>query len=56
MDDLADAQEAFIASSLREGLPISAIDGRELPAAPGPVTQAAQTALREHIAAGVNPN
>jgi branched-chain amino acid aminotransferase len=53
LDDLAGAQEAFIASSLREGLPISAIDGRELPAAPGPVTTAAQQALREHIAASL---
>ena len=40
-DDLAAAQEAFIASSVREVLPISAIDARELPHAPGPVTSAA---------------
>lgn len=48
-DDLAGAQEAFIASSVREVLPISAIDDRELPSAPGPVTAAAHRAFREHV-------
>ena len=38
------AEEAFIASTVREVLPIAAIDGRELPHAPGPVTSAAQRA------------
>lgn len=36
-DDLARIEEAFLASTLREAHPISAIDGRALPA-PGPVT------------------
>jgi branched-chain amino acid aminotransferase len=49
VDDLAGAEEAFIASSVREVLPISAIDGRALRAAPGPVTSAAHTAFREHV-------
>lgn len=49
VDDLAGAQEAFIASSVREVLPISSIDGRALPAAPGPVTTAAGRAFREHV-------
>jgi branched-chain amino acid aminotransferase len=49
VDDLAGAEEAFIASSVREVLPISAIDDRELPAAPGPVTSAAAHAFREHV-------
>ena len=48
-DDLARASEAFIASSVREVLPISQIDDRPLPEAPGPVTQAAQAALRARI-------
>ncbi|MGH2970212.1 MAG: aminotransferase class IV, partial [Solirubrobacteraceae bacterium] len=39
LDDLRGAQEAFIASSVREVMPIAAIDDIELPAAPGPVTQ-----------------
>ena len=49
LDDLAAAEEAFIASSVREVLPISSIDGRALPQAPGPVTNAAAQALREHV-------
>lgn len=49
LDDLLGAQEAFIASSVREALPISAIDARPLPAAPGPVTEAAGAALRAHV-------
>lgn len=49
LDDLAGAAEAFIASSVREVLPISAIDGRDLPSAPGPVTSAAARAFREHV-------
>jgi branched-chain amino acid aminotransferase len=52
-DDLANLDEAFIASSVREAMPISRIDDRDLPAAPGPVTEAAGEALREHIAAGL---
>ena len=48
-DDLATLDEAFIASSVREVMPIAAIDDRELPDAPGPVTQAAHTAFREHV-------
>ncbi len=45
-DDLANAEEAFIASTVREVLPIASIDGRALPQAPGPVTQAAAAAFR----------
>jgi len=46
---LASADEAFVASSLREVLPVRAIDDRSLEA-PGPLTRAAQTALRDRIA------
>ena len=49
MDDLRSADEAFIASTVREVMPISAIDGQPLPAAPGPVTEAAAAALRAHL-------
>lgn len=49
-DDLAAAEEAFIGSSVREVLPITAIDQRELPAAPGPVTAAAAEAFRAEVA------
>jgi len=50
-DDLAAASEAFLASSLREVHPVHAIDGVALPQAPGPVSNAAAAAVREHIEA-----
>jgi branched-chain amino acid aminotransferase len=49
LDDLRAADEAFIASTVREVLPIGRIDDRDLPAAPGPVTAAAARALRERV-------
>jgi branched-chain amino acid aminotransferase len=49
LDDLRAADEAFIASTVREVLPIGRIDDRELPPAPGPVTAAAARALRERV-------
>jgi branched-chain amino acid aminotransferase len=52
-DDLATLDEAFIASSVREVLPIAAIDDRELEATPGPVTRAAARAFREHVEASL---
>ncbi len=48
-EDLAQADEAFIASSAREVQPISAIDDHEMPGAPGPVTRAAHEALLQRI-------
>jgi len=50
-DDLAAASEAFLASSLREVHPVHAIDGVALAQAPGPVSNAAAAAVREHIEA-----
>ena len=47
--DLESASEAFIASSVREVLPIASIDGRPLPAVGGPITRAAAAALTEAI-------
>ena len=38
LDDVAAAEEAFIASTVREAMPIAVVDDIELPAAPGPVT------------------
>ena len=49
LDDVAAAEEAFIASTVREVMPISTIDGQPLPAAPGPVTEAAAAGLRAHV-------
>jgi len=49
LDDLHGAQEAFLASSIREVQPIAAIDDLRLPAAPGPVTLRAHEALGQAI-------
>jgi branched-chain amino acid aminotransferase len=47
--DLRGAQEAFIASTIREVMPIAAIDDQQLPEAPGPVTLRAREALARRI-------
>lgn len=52
---LADAEEAFLTSSTREVQPIASVDGRPLPAAPGPLTAAAALALRALIARTLDP-
>jgi branched-chain amino acid aminotransferase len=49
MDDVRGAEEAFIASSVREVMPIAAVDDIELPAAPGPVTSDARERLVSRI-------
>ena len=49
MDDVAAAEEAFIASTVREAAPISVVDQIELPAAPGPVTLEAGERLMRRI-------
>ena len=49
LDDVAAAEEAFIASSVREVMPISVVDDITLPAAPGPVTLRASEALGRRI-------
>jgi branched-chain amino acid aminotransferase len=48
VDDLADAEEAFIASSVREVLPVARIEQLQLEA-PGPRTSATAAAVRERI-------
>ena len=49
LDTLHGAQEAFLASSVREVQPVAAIDDLQLPAAPGTVTLRAHEALRQAI-------
>jgi branched-chain amino acid aminotransferase len=49
LDDLRAADEAFIASTVREVTPIAAIDDVRLPAAPGPVTLEAGERLARRI-------
>ena len=47
--DIAGAEEAFIASTVREGVPIGVVDDIELPSAPGPVTREARSRLLARI-------
>jgi branched-chain amino acid aminotransferase len=51
LDDVRAADEAFLASTVREVQAVSAVEEHELPAAPGPLTQRAGELLRDHIAA-----
>lgn len=55
LDDLTGAEEAFLASTTREVQAVRAIDGRELPAAPGPHTREAQEAFAGVVAAELGP-
>jgi branched-chain amino acid aminotransferase len=55
LDDLTSISEAFLASSLREVQPVRSIDGRAIPAAPGPVSADAARRVREHIEAALQP-
>jgi len=50
LDDVRAAEEAFIASSVREVMPIAAVDEIALPHVPGPVTAAAHEAFRRRVA------
>ena len=49
-DELGDVQEAFLASTVREVLPVHAIDGRELPSVGGTLTRDADERVRAQIA------
>jgi branched-chain amino acid aminotransferase len=51
LDDIRAADEAFIASTLREVQAIAAVDDIELPSAPGPVTHDARERLGRRIEA-----
>jgi branched-chain amino acid aminotransferase len=49
LDDIASAEEAFIASTVRVVMPIAAVDDIALPAAPGPVTLDARERMGRRI-------
>ncbi|MEO7837517.1 MAG: aminodeoxychorismate lyase [Acidimicrobiales bacterium] len=53
--DLERATEAFLASTTREVQAIGAVDGRHLPSAPGPLTEAAATSFAAIVAADPDP-
>jgi branched-chain amino acid aminotransferase len=52
---LGDADEAFLTSSTREVQPIGRVDGRALPAAPGPTSEKLGSLLIELIARNPDP-
>src|SRR5215210_4583835 len=49
LDDVQRADEAFIASTVREVMPIAAVDDHELPAAPGPLTLDAHARFQRRV-------
>ena len=51
VDEIADMSEAFLAGTTREAQPVSEIEGRVLPAVPGPETAAAGEAFRALVEA-----
>lgn len=53
--ELAACSEAFLASTTREVQSIGAVDGRALPAAPGPLTEAAAGAFAAIVAGDIDP-
>ncbi len=55
MDALAEAEEIFLTSSLRDVQAVHRVDDRELPGAPGPVTAKAMRIFAERAAADPNP-
>jgi len=55
IDALGRADEAFVTSSTREVQPIRAVDGRVLPAAPGPLSAAAAAAFAALVAHDLDP-
>ena len=52
---LASCDEAFLSSSTRDVQPVRAIDGRVLPAAPGPLTAAAASAFADLLSRDPDP-
>ncbi|MGD9484228.1 aminodeoxychorismate lyase [Streptomyces sp. TRM70308] len=55
MDVLDRAEEIFLTSSLRDVQAVRRVDGRDLPAAPGPVTAAAMRTFAERSAEDLDP-
>ncbi len=53
--ELGDADEAFLTSTVREVQPITHVDGRALPNAPGPVTTRLAKAFSALVARDLDP-
>jgi branched-chain amino acid aminotransferase len=48
-DELGGVREAFLASTAREVLPVRAIDGRDVPLVPGPLSREAAARMRARV-------
>ncbi|WP_165989996.1 aminotransferase class IV [Streptomyces sp. YIM 98790] len=55
MEALRDAEEVFLTSSTRDVQAVRRLDGRDLPAAPGPVTARAMEVFERNAAADLDP-
>ncbi|MFC4032132.1 aminotransferase class IV [Streptomyces polygonati] len=55
LEALAEAEEVFLTSSLRDVQAVRRVDDREVPDAPGPVTAKAMRVFAERAAADLNP-
>jgi branched-chain amino acid aminotransferase len=55
LDDLRNADEAFLTSSTRDVQAISTVDGVDLPSCPGPLTKAAAEAFAAIVAESLDP-
>ncbi|HEX2048226.1 MAG TPA: aminotransferase class IV, partial [Acidimicrobiales bacterium] len=55
LDVIRSAEEAFLTSSTRDVQPIRSVDGRGLPACPGPLTTAAATAFQGLLLRDLDP-
>ena len=55
LESLGGVEEAFLTSSTREVQPVRALDGRPLPAVPGPLTSAAADAFARLLATDLDP-
>jgi branched-chain amino acid aminotransferase len=55
LEALADADEAFLSGTTRDVQPIRSVDGKALPAAPGPVTKKAAEIFKLRAAEQVDP-
>ena len=55
LEALADADEAFLSGTTRDVQPIRSVDGKALPAAPGPVTRKAAEIFKLRAAEQVDP-
>ena len=55
VDQLAQADEVFLTSTTREVQPVAHVDGRAVPAAPGPVTAEAARAFADLVSRDLDP-